>query len=172
MNATTAYALSKQYVDETLVGAGALKGSPCEIDKVVHQNGINTITFKWQTTDGNVRYQDVIVNDGTPIYVWNSGDVYHYGDLVIYAAQFYRCIVENNDFEFDPTHWNEIGSSDGNYDIVEAEQDLPVRFTAADRKMYYVIEEGCFYLWDGQKWSIQQDKSITNEDIDLLFKDL
>jgi hypothetical protein len=142
---------------------GALKGSPCQVKNVVHQDGINTVTFEWEGTDGTTKTRDMVVYDGTPIYVWESGNTYHYGDLAIYESQFYRCIVENNDATFDSTKWNEIGSPDGNYDIVQSVNLLPARFTAADRKLYYVIDENCFYLWNGTTWV----KTISNKIADL-----
>lgn len=162
------YALSKRYCDETVIGLGYLKGANCTIKSIVHQDGINTVTFEWTATNGTTRTQDMIVYDGTPIYVWESGNHYNYGDLVIYASQFYRCITPNSDIIFDSTHWNEIGSPDGNYDIVETKTVLPTRFTAADRKMYYVIDEAAFYLWTGYVWELQE-RGITNEEIDALF---
>jgi hypothetical protein len=142
---------------------GALKGSPCQVKNVVHQDGINTVTFEWEGTDGTTKTRDMVVYDVTPIYVWESGNTYHYGDLAIYESQFYRCIVENNDATFDSTKWNEIGSPDGNYDIVQSVNLLPARFTAADRKLYYVIDENCFYLWNGTAWV----KTISNKIADL-----
>ncbi|MBR1553874.1 MAG: hypothetical protein IJ644_00600 [Oscillospiraceae bacterium] len=71
--------------------------------------------------------------------------------MCIYASCFYRCITENSDTEFDDTKWNEIGSPDGNYDIVQNSALLPARFTSADRKMYYSIEDGFFWLWNGSE---------------------
>lgn len=162
------YALSKKYTNDTVIGLGAIRGANCTIKSIVHQDGINTVTFEWTGTDGTVQTSEMIVNDGTPIYVWESGNHYIYGDLVIYASKFYRCITENSDIVFNDTHWNEIGSPDGNYDIVETASALPVRFTAADRKLYYVIDETVFYLWDGVKWEIQT-QSITESEIDNLF---
>lgn len=151
------YVLSRKYVKESLKGLGALKGAPCKIKNVVHQDGVNTITFEWEGNDGTKRETTISVYDGTPIYVWESGDTYHYGDLVIYESAFYRCIVENSDVDFDDTKWNEIGSPDGNYDIVATKDLLPARFTSADRKMYYVIDEMTFYLWDGYNWIAQMN---------------
>jgi hypothetical protein len=52
---------------------------------------------------------------------------------------------------------------------VENADLLPARFTSADRKMYYSIADGCFFLWDGEKWAEQQPKSITKQQIDELF---
>ena len=162
------YILAKKYTNDTVIGLGALKGANCTIKSIVHQDGINTVTFEWTGTDGTKKTSEMIVNDGTPIYVWESGNHYLYGDLVIYESKFYRCIYENNDVVFNDTHWNEIGSPDGNYDIVETRASLPIRFTSADRKMYYVIDEAAFYLWNGYNWELQE-RSITNEEIDNLF---
>lgn len=146
------YILSRKYTDMSIVGLGSIKGANCTVKDIVHQDGINTVTFEWEGTDGTKKTRDMVVYDGTPIYVWESGNTYHYGDLAIYESQFYRCIVENSDATFDDTKWNEIGSPDGNYDIVQSKALLPARFTAADRKLYFVIDECIFYLWDGYQW--------------------
>ena len=162
------YALCKKYTNETAIQFGGLKGAPCKVKSVVKKNGQNIITLQWTNDDGDIRETVFYVDDGTPIYTWTPGDSYEYGDLVIYASCFYRCIVANSDPVFDDTHWNEIGSPDGNYDIVEKTTDLPVRFTPADRKMYYVVEEQVFYLWNGTAW-VSQTPTISNDEIDALF---
>ena len=161
-----AYVLSKKYTEDSLIGVGALKGAPCKIKSIVKQNGQNIITFGWTDDLGDEHESVLYVDDGTPIYQWESGYSYEYGDLVIYESSFYRCIVANSDATFDETHWNGIGSPDGNYDIVEKAEDLPARFTSADRKMYFNIEEGIFYLWNGSEWEPQR---ITEQEIDDLF---
>ena len=157
-NATT-YILAKKaaekYTDETAAEFGAIKGASCQIKSIEKQNGQNKVTFEWVNSTGETRESTMYVDDGTPIYVWESGDTYQYGDLAIYESAFYRCITPNNDIIFDDTKWNEIGSPDGNYDIVQRSSLLPVRFTAADRKMYYSIEDKFFWLWDGDKWVAQ-----------------
>ena len=168
MDAVT-LALAKKYTKDTADSLGSLRGAPCTIKSAVHQDGVNTITFEWTGTSGAKQTTVIRVWDGTPIYVWESGNHYQYGDLCIYASCFYRCITENSDIDFDGTKWNEIGSPDGNYDIVENSDLLPALFTSADRKMYYSIADGAFWLWDGEKWALQQPKSIPIEDIDNLF---
>lgn len=165
INATT-YVLSKKYTDETAIQFGGLKGAPCKIKSITKQNGQNIVTFEWTNDDGEIRTSTMNVEDGTPIYSWTAGDTYHYGDLVIYESAFYRCTVENSDFIFDDTHWAEIGSPDGNYDIVQSVASLPPRFTAADRKMYYVINEYCFYLWNGSQW-VNQKKFASYTEVGL-----
>lgn len=163
------YALSKKYTDETAIQFGGLKGAPCKVKSVEKKDGQNIVTLIWKNDDDETRETKIYIDDGTPIYIWESGNTYIYGDLVIFESKFYRCISENSDVTFDDTKWNEIGSPDGNYDIVQKVEFLPVRFTSADRKMYYVIEEGIFYLWSGIEWKPQEPPTIDLDDIDALF---
>ena len=171
MNATQVYAMSKKYTDESILGiVGVLAGKNCTIKSHVYKDGVNTIIFQWTADDGTTREEKVEVHDGTPIYDYTPGNTYKYGDLVIYAAQFYRCTTDCiAGQELDDRYFAEIGSPDGNYDIVDDSSQLPPRFTAADRKMYYSIDDGFFWLWDGTKWVEQQPKTISDEDIDELF---
>lgn len=165
-----AYSAPKKYTDNSILGiTGALAGKNCVIESIVKNSGRNTVTFKWTADDNTVQRQTMIVDDGTPIYVWTPGDPYEYGDLVIYASCFYRCIVDNEDTEFDATKWNEIGSPDGNYDIVQDSTLLPERFTAADRKLYYSIDDELFWLWNGTEWVLQEVKALTNEQMTALL---
>lgn len=155
--------LSKKYTDDTAVGFGGLKGANCTIDNIEKKDGQNIVTFKWTGTDGSHQFATMTVDDGTPIYVWTAGHKYEFGDLAIYASCLYRCTEENADSTFDDAKWAEIGSPDGNYDIISTETELPNRFTAADKKMYYIIDKGYFYLWNGKEWLPQ----IETNDIDF-----
>lgn len=152
-----AYAAATTYTDEALKEVGALRGKPCTIKSTEHKDGRNKVVFEWTANDGTTRETTIYIYDGTPIYVWESGDTYKFGDLVIYESAFYRCITENSDTIFDDTKWNEIGSPDGSYDIVQNKSLLPPYFTAADRKLYYSIDENIFYLWDGTEWKPQTE---------------
>ena len=145
-------ALAKNYVKKSLIGIGALKGAPCTVKSVDNVNDQVIITLGWEDNEGGKHETKVYLQNGTPIYEWQPNFPYQYGDLAIYQAAFYRCTFPNSDASFDPTHWEEIGSADGNYDIVQSKSNLPARFSEADRKMYYVIDEDVFYLWDGEKW--------------------
>lgn len=193
-------ALAKKYVKKSLIGMGALKGAPCKVKSVDTINDQVVITLEWEDNEGGKHETKVRLQNGTPIYEWQPNFDYQYGDLAIYQASFYRCTSPNHDASFNPTHWEEIGSADGNYDIVESVGELPARFSSADRKMYYIIDEDVFYLWDGEKWikrsstpqassttlggvKINQNgldidengvlsvESIDNESIDDLFKE-
>lgn len=62
------YALLKKYVKNSLVGIGALKGAPCEVESVVRDGETTTITLKWIDTDGGEHLTSFDVNDGTTKY--------------------------------------------------------------------------------------------------------
>lgn len=146
------FILSKKYTDDTAIGFGGLKGANCTISKIEKKDGQNIVTFEWTGIDGSKKYDKLTVDDGTSILPWISGDLYHFGDIAIYQGKLYRCTKENRDIIFDDTKWEELNSADGNYDIVVNKTDLPARFTQADKKMYYVIHDGCYYLWNGSAW--------------------
>ena len=67
MTGTTAYALLKKYVDDTLVGMGALKGAPCEVQSINKVNGVTTVTLEWTDTAGTVHTQSFDIEDGISI---------------------------------------------------------------------------------------------------------
>lgn len=165
-----AYILAKKYVDESLVSVGALKGASCQIQSSTKHDGRTTIVFKWEASDGTTRTTSIDVLDGTPIYEYTPGDTYKYGDLVIYEAMFYRCVTDCvAGPTLDPTYFAEIGSPDGNYDIVNDSTQLPSVFTPADRKLYFSISDGFFWLWDGYNWIEQTPNYATTSEIIDLF---
>ena len=111
----------------------------------------------------------MIVKDGTPIYSWESGESYDIGDIAIYNSAFYVCTVANSDTTFNPSKWNPIGSADSSFGIVDNTTLLPSGLSPTDRKLYYVINEATFYLWNGTIWEVQE-RDITNAEIDALFE--
>lgn len=58
------YAKSKNYTDQTVIGAGAIKGSPCEIESIEDIEGGHRVTFKWHLTDGTEQSQTMDVMNG------------------------------------------------------------------------------------------------------------
>ena len=164
-----AYIISKKYTDETAIQFGGLKGANCKIKSVVKQNGQNIVTFEWKNDDGDIRESQMTVDDGTPIYIYQEGTTYKYGNIVIYEAQWFMCTTEHVAGPvLDPTKFEGIGTADGNYGIVSTVADLPTRFTPADKKLFFVISESTFYLWNGVEWKIQI-QSIPLDEIDDLF---
>lgn len=62
----SSYILSKRYVDETIVGAGAVQGAPCQIQSIEPIEDGNKITFLWELKDGSTRTDTIIIKDGKP----------------------------------------------------------------------------------------------------------
>ena len=54
-----AYGASRKYVDDSLVGVGALKGAPCEIKSITPTSTGNIVTFKW-VDDNNVEHTSTL----------------------------------------------------------------------------------------------------------------
>lgn len=68
------YVLSKKYVDESLAGAGALKGVPCQIQSITPITGGNRITFLWKDNDGNEHTSTLDVMNGINGAKGDKGD--------------------------------------------------------------------------------------------------
>ena len=66
MDAVT-LALCKKYVNESLVGIGAIKGAPCEIQSVNKVSGVTTVTLKWTDTTGVNHTTSFDIEDGISV---------------------------------------------------------------------------------------------------------
>lgn len=57
--------IAKTYVNETVIGMGALKGAPCQIKSIVENPaGVWTITFEWEDTTGATHTDALVLHDG------------------------------------------------------------------------------------------------------------
>lgn len=54
----------KSFVNQTLVGMGALKGAPCQILSIVDGTDDHTITFKWVDNEGDSHTSTLTIKDG------------------------------------------------------------------------------------------------------------
>ena len=65
------YAILQQYVKDSLLGVGAIKGAPCEILSIVDGTGEHlgehTINFQWTASDNTTRTGNLILKDGKSI---------------------------------------------------------------------------------------------------------
>lgn len=57
-------ALAKKYTEETVKGAGALKGANCTIKSIEAVPEGNKVTFEWTLTDGSKKTDFIIIKDG------------------------------------------------------------------------------------------------------------
>ena len=57
--------IAKTYVNQTVIGMGALKGAPCQIKSIVENPaGVWTITFEWEDTTGATHTDALVLHDG------------------------------------------------------------------------------------------------------------
>lgn len=67
MLADEVYGALRNYINQTLVGMGALKGASAQLSNVYNPAaGTNTMTWKWEDNEGEEHTTTVVVYDGTP----------------------------------------------------------------------------------------------------------
>lgn len=67
MLADEVYGSLRNYIKQTLVGMGALKGASAQLSNVYDaQAGTNTMTWKWEDNEGEEHTTTVVVYDGAP----------------------------------------------------------------------------------------------------------
>lgn len=57
----------KQYVDDSMAGAGAVAGVPCQIQSITPIEGGNRVTFLWEDNAGNDHTSSLDVRDGISV---------------------------------------------------------------------------------------------------------
>lgn len=65
LDAKKALALARQYTDDSLEGAGALEGKPCQIQSITPITGGNRVVFLWLDNSGTSHTDSMDVMDGT-----------------------------------------------------------------------------------------------------------
>ena len=61
------YAILKKYINNSLIGIGALKGAPCEVDSISKTDLTTTITLKWTDTTGTDHFDSFDIEDGVGV---------------------------------------------------------------------------------------------------------
>ena len=75
LDAKKALAIAQQYTDDSLAGAGAVAGKPCQIQSITPITGGNRITFLWEDNNGVSHTQNLNVMDGEKGDKGDKGDV-------------------------------------------------------------------------------------------------
>jgi hypothetical protein len=70
-------AVAEKYTRDSLVGLGALKGSPCTISKVEEVSDGTEVTFKWTGDDGSTNTRKIKVKDGISVVSASIGSGNH-----------------------------------------------------------------------------------------------
>lgn len=64
MNGITAFILANNHTDESIAGAGAIKGAPCQIESIEDIEGGHKVNFKWELNDGTIKRDSMNVMNG------------------------------------------------------------------------------------------------------------
>jgi len=80
MTGNAAYILAKGYTDAALIGIGAIKGAPCEVQSVVKTGTTTTVTLKWTDTTGVDHTTSFNIEDGVSV---TGGTINSVGNLIL-----------------------------------------------------------------------------------------
>ena len=64
MDGVVAYLLSRKFTKDTVIGMGAIKGAPCQVQSINKVDKTTTITLKWEDNVGGVHTQEFDIEDG------------------------------------------------------------------------------------------------------------
>lgn len=102
MTGTTAYTLSLKAINDALVGIGAIKGAPCEVDSISKTGSTTTVTLKWTDTAGVDHKTSFDIEDGVGVSnaaIDEKGDLY----LTLTDGTKINCGRVNSQFTTMPT---------------------------------------------------------------------
>lgn len=96
MTPEQSYAACLRVIRETLEGAGAVRGVPCELEHLEDQGDAFILTFKWEERDGSVHRQDMLIPKPQDLTA-----TYDYDELLIGSwvngEPLYRKVIEITD---------------------------------------------------------------------------
>ena len=67
MDGVVAYLLSRKFTKDTVIGMGAIKGAPCQVQSINKVGKTTTITLKWEDNLGVDHTQDFEIEDGIDV---------------------------------------------------------------------------------------------------------
>ena len=83
MDGVVAYILSKKYTKDTVIGMGAIKGAPCEVQSVNKVGKTTTVTLKWEDTTGTSHTQSFDIEDGLDGVSITGATINSTGNLIL-----------------------------------------------------------------------------------------
>ena len=81
---TDTLAAARKYTDDSMAGAGAVAGVPCQVQSIEAIAGGNKVTFKWEDNNGDTHTGSMSVMDGEK---GDKGDKGNKGDTGIQGPQ-------------------------------------------------------------------------------------
>lgn len=157
------YALLKKYVQKSIKGAGAIKGTPCEILSIERnqEDNANVVTFKWEDSSGEVQTDTMTVPDGDP-------GIICYDTMPSTADLF--ALPNNTVFETDG-YWERIDGNGGKYLITTNYTSGALKLVndGATRYLVALNAVGAYerYIINPCRYGIRAIKGVAFKDLTL-----
>lgn len=133
MLADEVYGALRNYINQTLVGMGALKGASAQLSNSYDPTaGTNTMTWKWEDNEGEEHTTTVVVYDGTP------GDDGFSPTITVKTSTSseYVLTIETADGSFDTPNLKGSGGGGGSSTLADL-TDVAIESMAAGDVLQY-----------------------------------
>ena len=145
MLADEVYGSLRNYINQTLVGMGALKGASAQLSNVYDaQAGTNTMTWKWEDNEGEEHTTTVVVYDGAPGAPGTPGEPGEPGDdgfspkitVKTDTSNTYILTIQTADGSFDTPNLKGSGGGGGSSTLADLTDVAIASMEAGDVLQY------------------------------------
>lgn len=139
MLADEIYGALRNYINQTLVGMGALKGASAQLSNVYDaQAGTNTMTWKWEDNEGEEHTTTVVVYDGAPGTPGEPGDDGFSPKITVKTdtSNTYILTIQTADGSFDTPNLKGSGGGGGSSTLADLTDVAIASMEAGDVLQY------------------------------------
>ena len=139
MLADDVYGALRNYINQTLVGMGAIKGASAQLSNVYDaQAGTNTMTWKWEDNEGVEHTTIVVVHDGAPGTPGEPGDDGFSPKITVKTdtSNTYILTIQTADGSFDTPNLKGSGGGGGSSTLADLTDVAIASMEAGDVLQY------------------------------------
>lgn len=143
MLADEVYGALRNYINQTLVGMGALKGASAQLSNSYDsESGINTMTWEWEDNEGNEHTTPVLVHDGAPGAPGSPGADGYSPTITVKTStgDTYILTITTKDGQFDTP--NLKGGSGGASSMADLSDVDLTNLSAGELLVYTITSDG------------------------------
>lgn len=148
MLADEVYGALRNYINQTLVGMGALKGASAQLSNSYDsESGINTMIWRWEDNEGTEHTTTVLVHDGAsgPAGAPGSPGADGYSPTVTVktsTGDTYILTITTKDGEFDTPNLKGGGGSGGASSMADLSDVDLTNLSAGELLVYTITSDG------------------------------
>lgn len=163
MLADEIYGALRNYINQTLVGMGALKGASAQLSNSYDsESGINTMTWRWEDNEGTKHTTTVLVHDGATGAPGSPGAEGFSPTITVKTStgDTYILTITTKDGQFDTPNLKGGGGSGGASSMADLSDVDLTNLSAGELLVYTITSDG----QGGQsgKWTATNE-IITND---------